>query len=119
MLNCVLESTVAELYCILCTSFCLVSSGQVAYQRDVYYRYKSLLKSVANVRFLCNKLAFYLSVPPARLYIVSTLKLLERKNPKHPIKFGFVLTDLQPQGTCLRIDIYGADKWNRGKLYAK
>ncbi|KAJ2718923.1 endodeoxyribonuclease [Coemansia sp. Benny D115] len=51
-----------------------MASGQFAYQRDVYYRHKALLKSTDNVRLLCNKLAFCFGVSPARLRIISCPK---------------------------------------------
>ncbi|KAJ2746147.1 endodeoxyribonuclease [Coemansia sp. BCRC 34301] len=40
-----------RIYCILYMSYRLLMSGQVAYQRDVYYRDKVLLKSVDNTVF--------------------------------------------------------------------
>ncbi|KAI9500263.1 Spo11/DNA topoisomerase VI subunit A [Coemansia spiralis] len=63
-----------EIYCLLEIAFRLLSTGQIAYQRDIYYRHKSLLKSTENVRALCCKIAFFLDVPPAQLNIISCPK---------------------------------------------
>ncbi|KAJ2873533.1 hypothetical protein GGH93_003149 [Coemansia aciculifera] len=71
-------------------------AGQVAYQRDVYYRDKTLLKSVENVRMICNKLAFFLAVPPARLNIdINTRELLAMFSGDLRVS---VLVDCDPDG---------------------
>ncbi|KAJ2770251.1 endodeoxyribonuclease [Coemansia nantahalensis] len=52
------------------TVYQLLSLGQVAYQRDVYYRYRDVLRSVQNVRALCSTVAAFLGVPPPQLRII-------------------------------------------------
>ncbi|KAJ2162231.1 endodeoxyribonuclease [Coemansia sp. RSA 552] len=63
-----------QVLCILETAHQLLSSGQVAYQRDVYYRHKEMLKSVENVRCLCQKIALFFEVAPASLNVISCPK---------------------------------------------
>ncbi|ORX74227.1 hypothetical protein DL89DRAFT_280679 [Linderina pennispora] len=59
-----------EAVCILDIVYQLLRTGQIAYQRDIYYRDIALFKSTANVRVLCNKIALYFNVSPARLNII-------------------------------------------------
>ncbi|KAI7827850.1 Spo11/DNA topoisomerase VI subunit A, partial [Kickxella alabastrina] len=86
-----------ELCSIIEISYQLLAAGQVAYQRDVYYRHKKLLKSVENVRTLCNKLSFYFGVPPARLNIISCPKGLMYGHVSIELNNGCVL-DFSKQG---------------------
>ncbi|KAI8320284.1 DNA topoisomerase IV, alpha subunit [Martensiomyces pterosporus] len=62
---------VVELITIMETACQLLSSGQLAYQRDVYYRNAAVLKSTENVRALCNEIAFHFGVLPVELNIAS------------------------------------------------
>ncbi|KAJ2777398.1 endodeoxyribonuclease [Coemansia javaensis] len=59
-----------ELCCILEAAHRLLSLGQVAYQRDVYYRYRGVLRSVERVGLLCARLAAFLGVQPPQLRII-------------------------------------------------
>ncbi|KAI9469514.1 Spo11/DNA topoisomerase VI subunit A [Coemansia mojavensis] len=63
-----------ELCCIVEAACQLVQLGQIAYQRDVYYRYKHILHNVSNVSKLCQQVAEFLGICSSQLNIIPSPK---------------------------------------------
>ncbi|PIA15651.1 DNA topoisomerase IV, alpha subunit [Coemansia reversa NRRL 1564] len=90
-----------QLCCVLEIAHELLISGQVAYQRDVYYRHKVLLKSVENVRYLCGQLALFLTVRPSQLGIISCPKGLMAGQISFELNDGSVIDFSTSSGQTL------------------